>query len=102
MEAGVQKKGHPIDFKEVGICANFLPPTEDRERPSHHFLQARRLSRKKETDEITDDPLEKGDQRIEEAQIEQADDDKKTVWLKASQGILELGRREAHEDLGAI
>src|SRR4030042_5028106 len=57
---------------------------------------------KKEGDDPGDDPLEKGDQRVEDAQVEQADDDEKSIGLYTGQGILKLGRRETHEDFRAI
>ena len=60
------------------------------------------VSRKKSFDHCYNDSPEKTDERVEQAEEEQADDDEESVRLDASEEITDLCRRKSHENFGTI
>ena len=53
---------------------------------------------KKYLDEGDDDPAEKSDKGVEQAEKEHADDDKESVRLDAGEEITDFSWREPHQD----
>lgn len=57
-----------------------------------------RPSRKKGSDKRDEDPSEKTDEGIEQSQVEQADQDEKSIRLEAGEKGAGPSRSEAHQD----
>src|SRR5512143_3701753 len=54
------------------------------------------------TDQCQDHPAKKGDERIQNPKIQQADDDEKPVALKADEKASKAARGQPDENLGAV